>query len=63
MFLADVQYNYHLGPITIALKMESAMSLKCQSKTENMDTSENIMNNSTVHKSFNTFKLKIVIFF
>lgn len=34
--------SYKLGPVTIALNMDTAMNPKLQPKTENIDISENI---------------------
>lgn len=49
-------WHYYFGLVTIALKMNSAISSKGQSKTE--DIFENILNNSTILESFNTFITK-----
>lgn len=40
------QYRYDIGPVTVALKLDSVMSPKRQSKSEDEDTSENILNNT-----------------
>lgn len=39
------QYSFNLGPVTIALTMDTVMSPKRQSKTEDIGVSENILNN------------------
>lgn len=48
--------------MTIALKFDSASSLKRQPITKDMNTPENIRNNLTTHESFNTFIKKPLFF-
>lgn len=46
------QYSYNLGPVSVALNVVSATRPKRQPKTDDMNTSENIVNNSTtIHRA------------